>query len=399
MRSKTQRQYDIGCVPSTFWFGFVGSNILVPMISLLAGIKVKPDKRFLKAEGPIIVVSNHESFLDPMVTSRLTHGRKVNFVCGEFLFRKHFWGHVFKLGGAIPKKQFAADTVAVKAMMKVMKRAGVLIIYPEATRHVDGHSITTFDDGVAKLAKKCGASVFVQRIHGAYLTMPRWCPKIKVRRGRITSEFVKIIDKSEVDSMSVSDLDRLIKDSIDYDENKWARDNHMQYKGGDLASGLWNIAYRCRKCSQDFTLKQIKGDTLQCSGCGAEYRYMPDGSIICGDEVTDLHEWTNWEKSELARELDDLCIVTECELHKEKDQFEFVVEDKGTLTVRKGVITFEGREKVSFEMKSLRGIVCKYGRHFEVYDGKGELFRFVIPGELVYKIEQTVELCGRFSHE
>ena len=94
--NRQKRQYDIGCVPSSLWFGFVGSNILVPIIALASRIKVKPDRDFLKAEGPIIVIANHESFLDPMVTSRLTHGRKVNFVCGEFLFRKHFWGHAKK---------------------------------------------------------------------------------------------------------------------------------------------------------------------------------------------------------------------------------------------------------------------------------------------------------------
>ncbi len=395
---QSKREYDIGCVPSSFWFGFVGSNILVPIIALFSGIKVKPDKRFLEAEGPIIVIANHESFLDPMVTSRLTHGRKVNFVCGEFLFRKHFWGHVFKLGGAIPKKQFAVDTGAVKAMMKVMKRGGVLIIYPEATRHVDGHSISSFDDGVAKLAKKAGASIFVQHIHGAYLTLPRWSPKVKLRRGRITSEFVRVISKDEVASLSVSDLDALIKSSIDYDENLWARNNNMHFKGRNLADGLQNIAYRCLCCGHDLDMHP-QGDKLICGSCSQEYTYHTDGTITYDSKSTDLHQWTEWQKAQLKSELDDLCIVTGCSLMQEQDQFTFVQTDSGTLTVKRGLISFKGSGELTFEMDNLRGIVCDYGKHFEIYDSKGALYRFVIPENLVYKVQQVVELCGRFSHE
>ncbi|MBP5262732.1 MAG: 1-acyl-sn-glycerol-3-phosphate acyltransferase [Clostridiales bacterium] len=388
---KSQYNYDIGCVPSTFWFSFVGSNILVPIIALFAGIKVKPDQEFLKAEGPIILIANHESFLDPMVTSRLTHGRKVNFVCGEFLFRKHFWGHVFKLGGAIPKKQFVVDTVAVKAMMKVMKRGGVLVIYPEATRHVDGHSTDRFDDGVAKLAKKAGASVFVEHIHGAYMTLPRWSPKVKLRRGRITSEFVRVISKDEVASLSVEELDKLIKDSIEYDENRWAQDNGIQFKGKDLAEGLENIAYKCRKCGAEFDMHS-SGNKLVCASCGAEYEYMPDGRIVGEGMTTDLHQWVLWEKAAIDDSQEPVRVVTPCELYREQDQFTFVKTDEGTLTVERGVIDFQGNERIVFDTDKMKGIVCDYGKNFEVYDNKGGLYRFKIPGNMVLKIQQTVNL-------
>ena len=130
--AKKEREYDIGCVPSKFWFGFVGSHILVPIVCAYTHIKVKPDMEFVNHEGPIIVIANHASYLDPMITNKLTKARPANFVTGEFVFRAPAWGHWFKLGGAIPKKQFVVDTAAVKAMMKVMKRNGVLIVYPES---------------------------------------------------------------------------------------------------------------------------------------------------------------------------------------------------------------------------------------------------------------------------
>ncbi len=222
--AKKPKEYDIGCVPSNWWYHCIGENILVSLISLFTNIKVKPDPDYLKEEGPIIVIANHQSYLDPMVTSKLTRGRAGNFVTGEFVFRKEPWGHWFKLGGAIPKKQFVVDTIAVKAMMKVMKRKGVLFIYPEATRSVDGSTIT-FDDGVAKMAKKAGAAIYIQHIHGAYLTMPRWAKLLPIRRGVITSEFAYKLPGSKVKEMTAEEIQQYILDGIRYDENDYARAN------------------------------------------------------------------------------------------------------------------------------------------------------------------------------
>ena len=79
-RSKAPRDYDIGCVPSKFYFGFLGSRIIVPLVCAYTHIKVKPDMEFVNHEGPIIVISNHESYLDPMIINRLTKARPANFV-------------------------------------------------------------------------------------------------------------------------------------------------------------------------------------------------------------------------------------------------------------------------------------------------------------------------------
>ena len=97
-RAKAPRDYDIGCFPRPFYFGFLGSGIIVPVVCAFTHIKVKPDMEFVNHEGPIIVISNHESYLDPMITNRLTKARPANFVTGEFVFRAPAWGHWFKLG-------------------------------------------------------------------------------------------------------------------------------------------------------------------------------------------------------------------------------------------------------------------------------------------------------------
>ena len=44
-------EYDIGCVPSNWWYHCIGENILVSLIALFTGIKVKPDQDYLKDQS------------------------------------------------------------------------------------------------------------------------------------------------------------------------------------------------------------------------------------------------------------------------------------------------------------------------------------------------------------
>ena len=431
--AKKPIEYDIGCVPSHWWYHCVGENILVSLIALFTGIKVKPDQDYLKEEGPIIVVANHQSYLDPMVTSKLTRGRPGNFVTGEFVFRKEPWGHWFKLGGAIPKKQFVVDTVAVKAMMKVMKRKGVLFIYPEATRSVDGSTIT-FDDGVAKMAKKAGAAIYIQHIHGAYLTMPRWGKLLPIRKGKITSEFVRKLPGSKVKEMSAEEIQQFILDGIRYDENDYSRECNPVHKGKNLAQGLQNIGYICPKCGKEFTVQwagKDKSDCVCCTSCGNTIRYLPSGLLEPASEADksfeDLHKWTCWEKEQVEKQIaeGDFRMELDADLHKMFDPLTWAKTGNGKVTITSTQIIYEGADCDSadgipykkgkpmrkyrnrtldgvakpvtqiFEIATMRGLVAKYGKCFEIYSKDGELFRFYVDGQQVYKVHLVVELLGK----
>ena len=431
--AKKEREYDIGCVPSKFWFGFVGSHILVPIVCAYCHIKVKPDMEFVNHEGPIIVIANHESYLDPMITNRLTKARPANFVTGEFVFRAPAWGHWFKLGGAIPKKQFVVDTTAVKAMMKVMKRKGVLIIYPEATRHVDGKSIV-FDDGVAKLAKKAGASIYIEHIHGAYMSWPRWS-RSGMRRGPITSEFVRKIYADEVASSTVEELQQKILEGINYNENDWIREHpDKKYKSKRPAAGLQNIAYACPRCGREFSMQFMdsgKRDLIQCNNCGNAVRILPNGLLEPADPkcvvFDDLHKWAEWERGIIAEQIkeDNFRMELDADLFKVFDGFTFARSGEGKVTITNKEIIYEGTEcdaqdgipykkgkpvskykdrditkvaepvRVVFELETMRGLVASYGKYFEIYDKSGKLYRFHVDGQKVFKVHEIVTLLGR----
>jgi len=428
VKVKKEKEYDIGCVPKTFYFSFLGSTIIVPIVSFFLNIKVKPDKEFMEHEGPIIVLANHESYLDPMVINKLTGARKANFVCGEFVFRKNPWGRWFKLGGAIPKKQFVVDTVSVKSMMKVMKRGGVLIIFPEATRSVDGSTIE-FDDGVAKMAKKVNASIYIAHFHGAYLSWPRWSESGR-RPGKITAEFVRKIYSDEVAASTTEELQQKILDGIKYNENDWIRQNPRNFRSSKPAAGLQNIAYACPKCGKEFTMRYLdsgKHDLIQCNNCGNAARILPTGLLEGADvgcEVfDDLHKWVLWERQLIRKQIEDgtFSMTLDANLFKKWDELSFCNTGRGKVYIADGKIRYVGTDcpsedgipykkgkvragyknrtldgvsrprEVEFDMKTMRGLVVSYGKYFEIYSKEGELFRFYVDGQQVFKIHEAVE--------
>lgn len=429
---KKVKEYDIGCDPNGFWYSTFGGRFAVPIAAAVMRIKVKPDQDFLNQEGPIVVLGNHPSYLDPIIMERLTHGRGINFVTGEFLFRSKIWNHIFKSGGAIPKKQFVVDTVAVKAMMKVLKRKGVLGVFPEATRFIDGKSIG-FDDGIAKLVKKTNSNVYVMRSHGAYLTLPRWS-KSGARYGKITAEFAYKLTSEEVEKMSVEEIHQYILNALDYNENDYSHECNPVHKSKQLAAGLQNVAYACPRCNKEFTMvydKKVGGDIITCSSCGNKAKMLPSGLIAPNSEddvvYDDLHKWTEWERENTKTQIEasDFLFELDAKLYKVFDAVDFAHTGNGKVFINNSQIIYKGTDCPSsegipyhkgkvrkgyknrtldgntevtehcFEIKSMKGVVCKLGKCFEIYDSKGELFRFYVEGNKVYKVQQIVALLGK----
>ena len=429
----SKKDPDIGCVPSTFYYTFCATYVVVPVLSALMGIHAKPDKKFLEAEGPIVILGSHPSYLDPFVVMRLTKGRKVNFAAGEFLFRNKIWGKLFREAGIIPSKQFARDTTAVRAMFKVLNRGGVLTIFPEATRFIDGKS-GKFDDGVARLIKKSGASLFFMDSRGAYLTYPRWSESF-LRIGRIDAKFKTFVPAEQIKKMSIEEIYELMQREIDYNENDHSRETHPSHRNRNLAAGLQNVAYACPKCGREFTMRFRGGDTIVCENCSNTIRYLKSGLLEGAgkDDVTfdDLHKYTEWEKELTQKQTEDpnFVLETECKLFRPYDEVDFADVGSGTLTVTRDKIVYRGgicdaadgivyhkkkirrawRKKsidgisketvLEFDIASMKGIIAKIGRNVEIYDKNNTLYRFGTEPQMAFKIHQLVSVLGKFGSE
>ena len=426
-----RKQLQLGKTPSTFIFQICGLGIVVPFACLRYGIHVKRNKAVAKMEGPLVLVGNHPSYLDPFVMARAVYGRKINLVAGAFLFRDRFIGPLFAAGGCIPKVQFHSDARAVKAMLTVLKNKGTLGIFPEGTRFVDGTSIH-FDDALARMIKKTRSGVAFIESHGAYSTWPRWSTN-SFRRGRIEGQVKMALTPDEVEALSLEELCSLMHEKMTYNEYDWLRKNPRVFHSKAIAAGAQNIAHACPRCEKDNVMESDK-DILRCRSCGNQVRMDRSGFLHPVSEkdkaFEDLHLWSQWERNRMKASVlnPDFIIAEKTKLLLPWGEYEYREVGEGEIRIENGQISYHGTQcaiengisytkkelkaarkseksikdrsaldnapvvtKV-FDVLKIRGISADYGKRFELIEANGQINRFIPEnGQNILKIQMAIQ--------
>ena len=122
-------------------------------------------RRFIPQKGGFIVVSNHASFLDPIVLGVSTN-RILNYAARDTLFRNRFFGWLLRQCGSFPIRRWSADLSAVKEAVRRLKKGAGLVVFPEGTRSQDGQ-VQEITRGFVLLAKKAGVPIIPAWISGS----------------------------------------------------------------------------------------------------------------------------------------------------------------------------------------------------------------------------------------
>jgi 1-acyl-sn-glycerol-3-phosphate acyltransferase len=135
-------------------------------------------RKNIPKKGPVILASNHRSFLDPFLIGCLVR-RPVYFVAKKELFEKRWQGWILNRLGAFPIRRGEADEESMATARGVLERGGALVIFPEGTRIRKG--------GLGRLALETGAPVVPIAILGScrarrgFKIRPVW---VRIRCGR-----------------------------------------------------------------------------------------------------------------------------------------------------------------------------------------------------------------------
>jgi 1-acyl-sn-glycerol-3-phosphate acyltransferase len=117
------------------------------------------------------VISNHQSFLDPMVNGVTVWDRQFTALARDSLFVGPF-GWIIRSVSARPIKREGGDLEAMKAALAELEAGRVVIIYPEGTRSPDGEMIE-FKRGVLLLVKKARPTILPMAVDGTFEAWPR----------------------------------------------------------------------------------------------------------------------------------------------------------------------------------------------------------------------------------
>ncbi len=106
--------------------------------------------------GPLIVVCNHQSYVDPSFLASLMP-RRPWFVAKHTLFSTSIGNWFFRNWGAYPLRREAADPRAYRWMLDMLSRDQVIALFPEGTRSPG--AMRTAVPGVERLALKSQAPI------------------------------------------------------------------------------------------------------------------------------------------------------------------------------------------------------------------------------------------------
>ena len=118
--------------------------------------KVK-GKENIPAEGAFLLCANHKSNMDPLLIAAGCN-RQLTFMAKDELFHVPLLGSLIKLLGAFPIKRGKGDAAAVMATLKIMKKGGATLIFPEGTRIKNGER-KEINQGIVRLAIQSKAKI------------------------------------------------------------------------------------------------------------------------------------------------------------------------------------------------------------------------------------------------
>jgi 1-acyl-sn-glycerol-3-phosphate acyltransferase len=158
--------------------------VLTPLVRCLYRLEVVGKGNVAK-RGPVILASNHQSFIDSVFIP-LVVGRRVTFVAKAEYFENPRTAWIFRALGQIPIQRGggSASERALASAREVLRAGGVLGIYPEGTRSPDGR-LYKGHTGVARLALSCRATVVPMALTGTAAVQPIGAMRPRVFR-RVT---------------------------------------------------------------------------------------------------------------------------------------------------------------------------------------------------------------------
>jgi 1-acyl-sn-glycerol-3-phosphate acyltransferase len=121
--------------------------------------------------GPVILASNHESYLDPPLVGSVAD-RAIFFLTRKTLLAGPFFGWLLPKLNVIPVDQEGNDRRALKALIRILKAGEGTLVFPEGERTLDGQLRPALP-GLGFVIAKTLAPVVPMRIFGAREALPR----------------------------------------------------------------------------------------------------------------------------------------------------------------------------------------------------------------------------------
>jgi glycerol-3-phosphate dehydrogenase (NAD(P)+) len=141
-------------------------------------------REHIPQEGPVILASNHRSFLDPFVIGTMAR-RPLYYMAKKELFRGRVVSWLLSSLGAFPIDRGRGDQDSMRTARELLERGDCVLVFPEGTRVRPG-PLGRPKRGVGRLALETGAPVVPIAVFGTERVRRGWRirpHKVRIRAG------------------------------------------------------------------------------------------------------------------------------------------------------------------------------------------------------------------------
>jgi glycerol-3-phosphate dehydrogenase (NAD(P)+) len=143
-------------------------------------------REHIPAEGPVIIASNHRSFVDPFVIGVMARRPMYYVAKQELFFYNRVLAWLLSALGAFPVDRGAGDQEMIETARSILARGDIVLMFPEGTRTRPG-SLGKPKRGVGRLALETGAPVVPVAVIGTEAVRKGWRirpHKLRIRAGQ-----------------------------------------------------------------------------------------------------------------------------------------------------------------------------------------------------------------------
>ena len=151
--------------------------------------------------GRVVILANHQSFLDIPMISTGARKRHVSFVARDSLARSKFMAFIMRGCGAVLIRRGHPDRAALREMLAHLEAEDALVIFPEGTRSPDGR-VQAFHGGALLAARLANAPIIPAGIRGTFEAWPKGARFPRFRR--VAVRFGAPIDSASPDALELA---------------------------------------------------------------------------------------------------------------------------------------------------------------------------------------------------
>ena len=168
--------------------------LMQTVVAVAFGLRVT-GRDLIPRTGPVLYLSNHQSFLDPILSASVARDRPFRPFARETLFRGPLGWLLSSLGG-MPVSGTGSDKSVMRAALKELSEGRGVLIYPEGSRTPDG-AMHPFKAGIGLLLRRSDATIVPVGMDGSFNAWPRQ-RSMPCWRNAIELEVGEPIDREEL---------------------------------------------------------------------------------------------------------------------------------------------------------------------------------------------------------